>query len=60
MSKKRTKAQLEKQIALLESVNDQLSAEVSYIDALMRLIGFSQGIQTVKATAEEIIKKGYH
>ena len=60
MSKKRTKAQLEKQIALLESVNDQLSAEVSYIDALMRLIGFSQGIQTVKATGEEIIKKGYH
>lgn len=46
-------------IAVLESVNDQLSTEVAYVDQLMKMIGFSEGIQTVKATAQEIIDKGY-
>jgi hypothetical protein len=54
-----TKAQLLKKIAYLESVNDQLSTEVSYVDQLMRLIGFSEGLRGVKATAEEVIEKGY-
>ncbi len=53
-----TKTQLLRKIALLESVNDQLSAEVSYVDHLMRVLGFSQGLVTVKATAQEIIDKG--
>lgn len=53
-----TKAQLLKKIAYLESINDQLITEVSYIDHLMRLIGFSDGIVTVKATANEILEKG--
>lgn len=53
-----TKLQLLKKIAYLESLNDQLSAEVSYVDHLMRLIGFSDGLVTVKATAQEIIDKG--
>lgn len=53
-----TKLQLLKKIAYLESINDQLSAEVSYVDNLMRLIGFSDGLCTVKATAQEIIDKG--
>ena len=54
-----TKAQLLKKIAILESVNDQLSTEVSYVDQLMRMIGFSGGLATVKATASEILKNGY-
>jgi hypothetical protein len=54
-----TKAQLLKKIAVLESVNDQLSTEVSYIDQLMRLVGFAEGIATVKATAHEIIDQGF-
>lgn len=54
-----TKAQMLKKIAHLESINDLLSTEVSYLDELMRLIGFSEGIVTVKATAKEIIEKGY-
>lgn len=54
-----TKKQLMQKIAVLESVNDQLSAEVAYVDKLMKMIGFSEGIQTVKATAQEIIEKGY-
>lgn len=53
------KKELEQKIAYLESVNDQLSAEVAYIDQLMKLIGFVGGVETVKATATEIIKKGY-
>lgn len=54
-----TKAQLLKKIAVLESINDQLTAEVSYVDNLMRLVGFSEGLATVKETAKEIIDKGY-
>jgi len=54
-----TKAQLLRKIAVLESVNDQLSTEVSYIDNLMRMVGFAEGISTIKATAQEIIDKGY-
>lgn len=54
-----TKKQLLHKIAVLESVNDQLSTEVAYVDQLMKMIGFSEGIQTVKATAQEIIDKGY-
>lgn len=54
-----TKAQLMKKIAVLESINDQLSAEVEYVDRLMRLLGFSEGLLTVKSTAQEIIEKGY-
>lgn len=53
-----TKAQLLKKIARLESINDQLKSEVVYIDHLMRLIGFSDGLMTMKATASEIVDKG--
>jgi hypothetical protein len=51
-------SQMLKKIAELESINDQLMAEVSYVDQLMRLVGFAGGIATVKATAQEIIDKG--
>lgn len=54
-----TKTQLMKKIAVLESINDQLSAEVEYVDRLMRLLGFSEGLLTVKSTAQEIIDNGY-
>lgn len=48
-----------KKIAVLESINDQLSAEVEYVDRLMRLLGFSEGLLTVKSTAQEILDNGY-
>lgn len=54
-----TKKQLLNKIATLESINDQLITEVSYVDNLMRLVGFSEGLKGIKATAEEIIEKGY-
>lgn len=53
-----TKVQLLKKIANLESLNDQLVTEVTYVDHLMRLVGFSEGINGIKATAEEIIENG--
>lgn len=54
-----TKTQLLKKIAVLESINDQLSAEVEYVDRLMKLLGFSEGLLTVKSTAQEILENGY-
>lgn len=53
-----TKTQLERRVAYLESINDQLITEVSYCDELMRMLGFSEGLATVKATAREIIDNG--
>ena len=47
-----------KKIAVLESVNDQLKTEVDYVDHLMKLLGFSEGLSTVKATAKEILDSG--
>ncbi|MCB1111420.1 MAG: hypothetical protein H7A37_01360 [Chlamydiales bacterium] len=51
---------LNSQIARLESMNDILSTELDYIDNLMRVVGFSEGLATVKAAAEEIVKQGLH
>jgi hypothetical protein len=52
-----TKAQLLKKIARLEFINDQLDAEVQYVDQLMRMVGFAYGLETIKQTAREIIKE---
>lgn len=54
-----TKTQLLKKIAVLESINDQLSTEVEYVDQLMRMLGFAEGLLTVKSTANEILENGY-
>lgn len=51
-----TKIELRAKAALLESINDQLSTEVTYIDYLMRSVGFANGLETFKATAEEIMR----
>ena len=50
------KADLLKKIARLESINDHLSTELSNLDQLMRHVGFSGGLETVKATALELYK----
>lgn len=54
-----SKGQLLKKLAYLESVNDQLYTEVSYIDHLMQSVGFNEGLKTVKQAAEDIINNGY-
>lgn len=51
--------QLQQRLAQLESMHDQLLTEVNYVDKLMRLLGFAQGLQSVKLAAQEIIEKGY-
>ena len=42
----------------LEIQNIQLQQELAELDHLMRLAGFSNGLETVKATAQELVK--YH
>lgn len=49
-----TKLELHKRVAQLESMNDHLSSELTYIDQLMRQVGFTEGLTTVKATAQEM------
>jgi len=44
-----------KKIAYLEFENDQLHAEIEYVDRLLKLIGFSDGLETIKLAAQEII-----
>lgn len=49
--------ELVKRLAELEFANDQLVSELGYLDALMRSIGFSDGLATVKATARELLER---
>ncbi len=53
-----TNAQLMKKVARLESMNDQLATEISQIDQLMRIVGFSEGLATIKVAAQELIENG--
>jgi hypothetical protein len=41
-------------IAHLEFVNDQIAAELHEVDVLLRQIGFSDGLKSMKAAAREI------
>lgn len=47
----------EQKLARLEFVNDQLVAELSNLDALLRSIGFTDGLYTVKAVALELLNE---
>jgi len=53
------KEELMQKVAELEFTNDQLISELKYLDALMRSIGFTDGLATVKATAHELIERDY-
>lgn len=52
--KKDKKEDLRRKLAKLESINDQLLTELSYVDHLMRMVGFAGGLETVKMTAREL------
>ena len=41
-------------IAQLEFLNDQLTAELHYVDRLLRSVGFSDGLNSVKSAAQEL------
>jgi len=47
---------LERRIAKLESVNDQLVAELRYLDEIAVKLGFCQGLKTLKEAAVELIE----
>lgn len=48
---------LEKKLAYMEFVNDQLVSELRYVDNLLRVIGFPDGLDTIKSAAEEVIEE---
>ncbi len=48
---------LEKKIAYLEFVNDQLVSEIDYVDRLLKLIGFPEGLATIKSAAQEVFEE---
>lgn len=48
--------ELLKKIAKLESINDQLSAELNYLEYLARGLGFAEGLKTLKAAALEMLE----
>jgi hypothetical protein len=48
--------ELLKRKAQLETENDLLRSELEYLDQLMRMAGFTNGLETVKATAIDLIE----
>ncbi len=46
-----------KRIAELETINDQLQAELRYLDDLLRKAGFEEGLITLKQAAQELIEE---
>ena len=48
---------LKKKVAHLEFVNDQLGAEIRYVDQLLRLAGFPDGLESIKLAAQEMLSE---
>ncbi len=55
MKKSQTKEQLFKRMAYLEFIQDQLSAELVYVDKLLKNVGFPRGLSSVKEVARDIL-----
>lgn len=55
-----TKEQMLKKISELESINDQLQAEIRFLDQLLRQVGFDDGLKTLKFAAQELIEQDRH
>jgi hypothetical protein len=49
---------LNKKIAGLESKVDFLESELSYLNKILMKCGFPEGVQSLKATVEEILFEG--
>lgn len=52
-----TKLELEKKLAQEEFLHDQLLAELTELDALMKTVGFCGGIAGLKSTAQELYSR---
>lgn len=46
-----------KRIAQLESINDQLVAELEFLDSITKELGFQEGIKTLKTAAKELLEE---
>ena len=55
---KSTEEHLKKRISELESINDQLAAELRYLDDLLKEVGFEDGLITLKYAALELLEHG--
>jgi len=44
-----------RKIAKLESINDQLAAELRYLEELTKALGFAEGLKTLKEAAQEML-----
>lgn len=44
-----------KKIAKLETINDQMTAELQYLEYLTRALGFADGLKTLKSAALEML-----
>lgn len=51
------KKDLIQKIAKLESINDQLVAELEFLDNITKELGFEEGIKTLKAAAYELLEE---
>ncbi len=51
------KEQMQKRISELETLNDQLVAELSYLDRLLKEVGFEKGLATLKMAAQELLNE---
>ncbi len=45
-----------KKIAKLESLNDQIAAELNFLEHLAKALGFAEGLKTLKAAALEMLE----
>jgi hypothetical protein len=52
-----TKEQMLRKISELESINDQLQAEIRYLDKILKKVGFEEGLKTLKFAAQELIEQ---
>ncbi|NGX60222.1 MAG: hypothetical protein KR126chlam3_01391 [Chlamydiae bacterium] len=51
--------QLKHRVSELESINDQLLAELRYLDELLKEIGFEEGLITLKFAAIELLEQDH-
>jgi hypothetical protein len=51
------KKQMLKRISELETLNDQLVAELNYLDRFLKEVGFENGLITLKMAAQELLEE---
>ena len=51
------KEKLLKRISELETLNDQLVAELNYLNQLLKQVGFENGLMTLKMAAQELLEE---